>query len=56
MAIVKSNVNVRTGRKMTKSYNPRATKWPYKAKVSHKKRTGAAEERKAKKIFVVIAE
>lgn len=56
MALVKSNVNIVTGRKLKKSYNPRARKWPYKAKYAPKKRTGEAEERKAKKIFVVITE
>ena len=53
MALVKSNTNIVTGRKLRKSVNPRAYKWPVKASYAPKKRTGEREERGARRVFLV---
>lgn len=54
MALVKSNVNIVTGRKLKKEINPRARKWPVKAKYTSKKRTGEKEKKTAARIFLII--
>ena len=53
MALVKSNVNIVTGRRLKKSMNPNAYKWPVKASYAPKKRTGAKEEKAARRVFLV---
>lgn len=53
MALVKSNVNIVTGRKLKKEVNTRARKWPVKAKYAAKKRTGEKEAKTSRRIFLV---
>lgn len=53
MALVASNRDIDTGRKLKKSKNKNARKWKVKAKYAPKKRTGEKEERRARMIFMV---
>ena len=54
MAIVKSNRNIGTGRKLKKTHNKNARKWKYTAKYAPKKKTGEKEEKRARKVYVMI--